>query len=219
MSAVAIHTVPGSPYARSVAATFEEKGAPWRVIRIVQGENRRHPHLALHPFGKMPVLEHADFVLYETQAILRYLDRLLPEPPLTPADPRRAARMDQVLNINDAYVFPGCANVIVFHRIIGPRALGVPTDEAAIRAAMPNAQVVFGELSRLLDDADFFGGPALSLADLALAPQLDFFAATPEWAALTDGRDNLVEWLTRMNARPSMQATTWPRVSAMAEAA
>jgi glutathione S-transferase len=40
------------------------------------------------------VLQHGDFWLYETQAILRYLDRVLPQRPLTPPDPRRAARMD-----------------------------------------------------------------------------------------------------------------------------
>jgi glutathione S-transferase len=32
----------------------------------------------------VPVLEHDGFLLYETQAILRYLDRVLPKPALTP---------------------------------------------------------------------------------------------------------------------------------------
>jgi len=53
----------------------------------------------------VPVLEHDGFVLYETAAILRYLDRVLPDPRLTPADARRAARMDQLMSINDWYLF------------------------------------------------------------------------------------------------------------------
>ena len=53
------------------------------------------------------MLEHNGFLLYETQAILRYLDRVLPTPALTPADPRRAARMDQVMNVTDWYLFQG----------------------------------------------------------------------------------------------------------------
>jgi glutathione S-transferase len=56
----------------------------------------------------------------------------------------------------------------------------------------------------------------VTLADIMLAPQLDFLAATPEWPALSANGANLVDWLRRMNARPSLQATTWERVSAMA---
>ena len=83
-----VHTVPGSPFARAVLATLEEKGAPYRIAPIALGGHKTEPHLARHPFGRMPVLEHDGFILYETQAILRYLDRILPEPPLTPADPK-----------------------------------------------------------------------------------------------------------------------------------
>lgn len=216
MSVFTVHTIPGSPYARAVMAVLEEKGAAWNVAALAPGEQRQMPHLARHPFGKMPVLEHNGFSLYETQAILRYLDRLLPEPSLTPADPRDAARMDQVMNVNDLYLFPGCANIIVFQRIIGPRLLGLTTDEASIRDAMPRARTVFAELSRLLGSQPYFSGAKLSLADLMVAPQLDLFTDTPEWAELTSSTPNLLAWLDRMSARPSMQATTWPRVSAMA---
>jgi glutathione S-transferase len=52
-----------------------------------------------------------------------------------------------------------------------------------------------------------------------VAPQLDFFAGTPEWAPLTANKPNLLAWLDRMNRRASMQATTWSRVSEMAQAA
>jgi len=214
-----IHTIPGSPYARAVLATLEEKGAPWRLAPLAPGDHKRGAHLDRQPFGKMPVLEHDGFALYETQAILRYLDRILPAPSLTPADPRIAARMDQVMNVNDCYLFPGCGNVIVFHRVVGPKLLGLAPDEAAIAEAMPQARIVFPELSRLLGEQPFFAGEALSLADMMLGPQLDFFSAAPEWAELTASASNLVGWLERMRARPSMQATTWQRVAAAAEAA
>ena len=165
------------------------------------------------------MLEHDGFSLYETQAILRYLDRALPNPALTPADPRRAARMDQVMNINDWYLFQGVGNVIIFHRVIGPRLMGLRPDEAAIEAAMPRAREVFTELARLLGAQSWFAGETLSLADLHLAPAVAFFTATPEWSELGAPHQNLVEWLARMEARPSMKATTWERVSEMAKAA
>ena len=219
MSEFIVHTIPGSPFARSVMFALIEKATPWRIAPLSPGMHKQQPYLSLQPFGRMPVLEHGDFVLYETQAILRYLDRVLPDPALTPADPKAAARMDQVMNISDWYLFQGVANVIGFQRVVGPMLMGLIPDEALIAAAMPQAHAVFDELERLLGDAPFFAGNQLSLADLSVAPQVDFLAQTPEWAALTGKNPNLRRWLERMSARPGMTATTWERVRALAEAA
>ena len=216
MSGFVVHTIPGSPYARAVMATLEEKAQPWRLAPLAPGTLRQEPHLSRQPFGKMPVLEHDGFVLYQTQAILRYLDRILPAPSLTPRDPRAAARMDQAMNVNDNYLFRGCEDVIVFHRVVGPHVLGTKPDEAAIAQAMPRARIVFIELARLLGDRPCFAGDALSLADLMLAPHLDMFSMAAEWAELSSDKPNLADWLSRMTGRPSMQATTWERVAALA---
>jgi glutathione S-transferase len=219
MSEFTVHSVPGSPFGRSVMAALEEKGAPYRLAPVALGTFQSPEHLARHPFGRVPVLEHDGFYLYETQAILRYLDRVLPAPALTPVDSRRAARMDQVMNVNDWYLFHGVGNVIVFQRVVGPRVMGLKPDEAAIAAAMPRARTVFKELARLLGEQTFFAGEAVSLADLLVAPAVGFFTETPEWAELGAPHQNLVAWLARMEARPSFMATTWERVSEMAQAA
>jgi glutathione S-transferase len=168
---------------------------------------------------RVPVLEHNGFRLYETQAILRYLDRVLPQPSLTPSDVRRAARMDQAMNVNDWYLFHDVGNVIIFQRVIGPQLMGLTPDEAVIKAAMPKAHAVFDELARLLGEQPYFAGEALSLADLMLAPAVEFFTIIPEWTALGAPHANLVAWMKRMRDRPSMKATTWERVSELAKAA
>jgi glutathione S-transferase len=219
MSEFIVYSIPGSPFGRAVLATLVEKGASYRFSPVAPGTMRSPEHLARHPFGRVPVLEHKGFLLYETQAILRYLDRVKPSPALTPADTKCAARMDQAMNVNDWYLFHGVGNVIGFHRVVGPRVMGLTPDEAAIAAAMPKARTVFTELARLLGEQTFFAGEALSLADLLLAPAVAFFTQTPEWSALGAPHPNLVAWLARMEARPSMQATTWERVSEMAKAA
>ena len=219
MSEFIVHSIPGSPFGRSVLATLEEKRAPYRLAPVAPGTTKTPEHLALHPFGRVPVLEHDGFRLYETQAILRYLDRVLPQPSLTPSDIKRAARMDQVMNVNDWYLFHGVGNVIIFHRVIGPRLMGLAPDEEAIKAAMPKAHTVFDELARLLGDQPYFAGDTLSLADLMVAPAVEFFTLIPEWSALGAPHANLVAWMTRMQERPSMKATTWERVSELAKAA
>jgi glutathione S-transferase len=120
------------------------------------------------------------------------------------------------MNMNDWYLFQGAGNVITFQRVVAPKLMGVQPDEAAIAAAIPNAHRAFDALARELGDQPYFVGGVMSLADVLLAPQLDFFAATPEWPALTVKNANLVAWLRRMSVRPSLKATTWERVGAMA---
>ena len=213
-----VHTIPGSPAARAVMAALIGKGASFRVVGLVPGAHKVEPHLSRHPFGRMPVLEHDDFTLYETQAILRYLDRILPWPPLVPEQPRDAARMDQIVGISDWYLFQGVNDIISFHRIVGPRLLGLVPDEAAIAEAIPRAQVVFAELSRLLGDKACLACQRMTLADLIVAPHLDFLSQTPEWSLLTRGRSNLVDWLERMNERECMRQTTWEAVAQLAMA-
>jgi glutathione S-transferase len=218
MSSFVVHTIPGSPCARAVLATLIEKGATFRVAGLTPGAHKREPHLSRQPFGKMPVLEHGDFWLYETQAILRYLDRILPLPALTPREPSESARMDQIMGISDWYLFQGVNNVIGFHRVVGPRVLGLVPDEAAIKEAMPRAHVVFAELSRLLGNKRYLASSQVTLADLMVAPHMDFLSQTPEWAPLTEGRSNLIDWLARMNDRKSMTSTTWDTVAQLAKA-
>ena len=219
MDEFVIHTIPASPYGRSVLILLEEKRARYRVAPVAPGTLRSPEHLARHPFGRVPVMDHGDFRLYETQAILRYLDRVLPAPALTPTDAAAAGRMDQLMNINDWYLIQGVSNVIALQRIVRPRLLGLAADEGAIAAAMPKARTVIDQLASQLGDNHYFVGEAISLADVLLAPQLDFLSATPEWEPLTATSRNLTTWLGLMNSRSSMAATTWHRVAAMASVA
>lgn len=216
METLTVYTVPGSPFGRAVQIALEEKGATYRVLGLTPGTLRSPEHLARHPFGRVPVLSHGDYRVYETQAILRYIDRILPGPALTPAGARAAARMDQLMNVNDWYLFRGVADVIAFQRVVGPRLMGLSPDEAAIAAAMPRAHTVCAQLARDLGADAYFGGAQPSLADILLAPQIDFLRITPEWEALSAGCGPLVTWIGRMNARPSLAATTWERVAARA---
>ena len=209
MSEIVVHGVPGSPFLRAVMLGLEEKGQPYRVQPLGPGETKSEAYLKLHPFGRIPAFEHGDFVLYETQAILRYLDDVFPEPPLEPKDPRAAARMNQLIGVNDWYLFPQAIRVIGFQRIVGPALMGTTPDEAVIAAAVPDTRRCLGELDRVVGEGPYLTGGQLTIADLLIAPQLDFLALTPEGAEILRGT-RLLAWLERMRARPSMQATLPP---------
>ena len=209
MSEIVVYGVPGSPFMRAVLVGLEEKDAAYRLQALSPPEIKSEAYLKRHPFGRVPAFQHGDFALYETQAILRYVDAVFPEPPLQPADPCAAARMNQIIGINDWYFFPKAAATIVFQRIVGPALFGMTADEAVCAAAVPVARVCVEELERLIGTQPFLAGDRLSIADIMLAPQLEYLAATPEGRPMLDGT-RVAAWLARMTARPSMQATLPP---------
>jgi glutathione S-transferase len=209
MSDIVVYGVPGSPFVRAVQMSLEEKGVAYRVQPVGPHELKSEAYLKRHPFGRVPAFEHGDLKIYETQAILRYLDDVFPTPSFVPADPGAAARMNQIIGINDWYFFPKAAAPIVFQRVVGPVLFGLPIDEAAITEAVPMARTCIAELDRLLGSQRFLACDQMTIADLMLAPQIDFLVATPEGKNLLEGT-RLKAWLARMNARPSMIATQRP---------
>jgi glutathione S-transferase len=218
MSDFTVYGVPGSPYVRAALLGLEEKGCAWRLHAMPFGAFKAPEHLARNPFGRIPVLDHGDFRLYEAQAILRYLDRIIPEPRLTPRDPRAEARMNQICGITDWYFMPQVSATITFQRLVAPK-IGRPVDEAKVSEAIPKAEICVAEISRLLGEQPFMAGDELSIADLMLAPHLTMFAETAEGAPMLKRHSNIASWVERMNARPSMRSTTWDKLHELARAA
>lgn len=208
MSDFTVHGIPGSPYVRAVLLTLEEKGAPYHFAARPMGGHRGPDYRAIHPFHKIPTLDHGGFRLYETHAILRYLDRVIDGPALVPDEPRAAARVDQLISFTNDYLVRRVSAVLSFNRLIAPM-LGLPADEAAVAAGLAPAAEVIAELAHLLADQRCFGGDSVSLGDLMVAPHLDFLREYQEGRDLLAAHPTLGEWIERMAARPSFAATTW----------
>jgi glutathione S-transferase len=205
-----VYGIPGSPFLRSVEIALKEKGASYQLHAMAPGAHKEAEHLARHPFGRVPAFEHDGFAIYETQAIIRYLDEVFPNPPLTPGNPQQRARMNQAIGIIEWYFFPKAAAPIAFNRIIGPRLLGLPGDEAAITEAMPMAETCFAVFDEFLGDKSYLTGDSVTIPDIMLAAQLDLFGECQEGRRLIDGTANLKSWLERMKARPSFVGTEPP---------
>ncbi|HWA62091.1 MAG TPA: glutathione S-transferase family protein [Caulobacteraceae bacterium] len=216
MAEIVIHGVPGSPYVRKALLVCEEKGAPYRLRVMQLGEGKGPEYLKLQPFGRIPAVEHDGFALYETQAVMRYVDEAFEGPALQPKDPKARARMNQVMGIVDSYVMPSMSAGIGWNRIMAPR-FGLPVDEAAVARAIPASRTCVRALEAILGDQPFMAGEALSLADLMLLPHLDLFPASPEGAEIIAGSP-LLAWLERMRQRPSVQATDTDRLMGAAAA-
>jgi len=217
MSTILIHGIPGSPFVRMPIMVCEEKGVPWRLQAMAFGEQKSPAHLKRQPFGQIPAIEHGDFALYETQAIVRYIDAAFDGPALTPADPKAMARMSQVMNILDWYVTPSLTAAVCFNRVVKP-IVGMPVDEAAVEAALPLTRTALTALADILGARPYFAGEALSLADLVAIAHLDVAPAIPEVAGMLDGSP-LLAWIDRMNVRESVRSTTMQKMMGVAEPA
>jgi glutathione S-transferase len=217
MSMIVIHGIPGSPFVRMPIMVCHEKGVPWRLQAMGFGEQKSPEHLKRQPFGQIPAIEHGEFQLYETQAIVRYIDAAFEGTRLTPADPKRMARMSQVMNILDWYVTPSLTGGVGFNRIVKP-IIGMPVDEAAVEAALPLTRTALTALADILGDNPYFAGDALSLADLTAIAHLDLAPQVPEVAEMLRGSP-LPAWIDRMNARESVRSTTMGKMMGVPEPA
>jgi glutathione S-transferase len=214
MAPIIVHGIPGSPYVRMPLLACEEKGAPYRLAAMPFGSNRTSEYLARHPFGRIPVIEHDGFWLYESAAIIRYIDQVFPGPSLTPTDPKAQARMNQVMGIVDWYAMPTISAAIGFNRVVAPM-IGRPVDEEAIAKAVPGATTCVRALEQLLGTQPYMAGDAVSLADLMLIAHLEPFPTTPEGAQIMKNSP-LLAWIERMQARPSVRTTEMRKLMAAA---
>jgi glutathione S-transferase len=211
MSEVTVYGIPGSPYLRAVLLALEEKNVPYALVRMMPGETKQPAHLERHPFGRIPAFTHGDFQLYETQAILRYIDAVFPGISLRPTEPRATARMDQMIGVVDWYFFREVGTTIIFNRVVAP-AFGMPVDEAACAAGVPKAKICVHELDRLIGDKPYVSGDEISIADLMLAPHLEYLSISPEGVTVLEPYPRLTAWLRRVQERPSMRATSWEKL-------
>lgn len=212
MSELELHGFGPSVYAWIVRLTLREKGLSFTWREVDPFSALPPGYLALHPFGRVPVLVHDGFTLYETAAITRYLDEGFPGPSLQPADARARARMQQVIAIVDSYAYWPLVRQVFSHGAYLPR-LGRQPDPAQYQAGLEAAPRVLAALEALAagEPGDPVGdallGGATSLADLHLAPMIAYFAATGDGAALLAGHRRLDGWFRAFARRPAFAAT------------
>ena len=200
-----LYGVPGSPYVLAARLGLTEKGVDFEMVPVAPSKAKSPEHLARHPFGRMPAMDHDGFTLYETQAILRYVDQAFPGPQLEPPTPREAARMNQIIGIVDCYLHEAWSSDIAFERLFAARILGRPADEARIAAALPQARLC-AEALEAIAAAPYLTGDSLTLADAHLAPHFAFLRMTPEGETILAGKTKLTRWFGKMSERESAKA-------------
>ena len=206
MSKMTLWGFDGSTYVRTVKMLLAEKrfsDYEQVPINVLSGEPKKAEHLARHPFGKVPVLDHDGTRILETAAIVRYLNDVLPGKSLIPATPKDRARMDMIVGLVDSYGYGALVGGIAAYHLF-PDFVG-GKNEAMRQSGIANARKVIELAMKAKGSSDFIAGE-LSLADLFLAPVVFYVSLTPDMAGLLEV-PGLAEWWTRMQELPSFQET------------
>lgn len=207
MSAIKLWGFDGSTYVRTVKMVLAEKGVTdfeQVQIDVLKGEPKTPEHLARHPFGKVPVLDHAGLRLLETSAITRYLNDVLPGTSLVPATPQERARMDMIIGLVDSYGYGSLLGGVVAYHLF-PDFVG-GKNEVARETGVATGRKLLEFAMKTKGDSPFVAGESQSLADLYLAPLIFYVSLTPDKARLFDVA-GFPQWWAKVQALPSYAKT------------
>lgn len=193
------------PYVQRAAIVLAEKGVPFER-RTIDLANRPDWFRALSPLGKVPLLQVDDVVLFESAAIVEYLEDTQ-APALHPADPLVRARHRAWIEFGSSIL----ANIWIVETT--PDATQFETKRQALRAK-------FERLESELDAGPYFGGAALSLVDAVFAPVFRYFDVFDRLVDLGtfDGLMKVQAWRRALAARPSVAGAVVPDYEARLEA-
>ena len=160
----------GSPFAWRVLLGLEIKKIPYasRLIEFSKGQHKAPEFLAINPRGKVPAIRDGDFALSESPAILAYLDRKVPEPPLFGRTPEETGRVWQAICETVGYLEPPTgkiATAIFFNRV------AESADD--IRAAIKPVHAELALMEKTLARSSWLVGDALSAADIVAYPLVE----------------------------------------------
>ena len=102
MSDVTLFGFPRSVYVQMARIVLTHKEVSY-TFHDLETEMNTASHIGLHPFERVPILRHGDFTVYETAAIVGYVDDAFAGAKLTPADPQKRARMNQWISAVNGY--------------------------------------------------------------------------------------------------------------------
>ena len=141
---------PLSTYSRRVRIAFAEKQIPHElvVVDLAARRHREQPYLSLNPYGRVPTLEEDGFVLFESTAILNYLEATRPTPPLLPADAHGRALVDMHMKLCDLQLTRHTGTIIFPKRFLPKEKWNT----VAMAEAKTEIEKHFAILNQHLDD-------------------------------------------------------------------
>src|ERR1700730_446513 len=204
---VEIYWISGSPFAWRVLLTAEVKGIPYegKLLEASKGELKTPAFLAINPLGRVPAIRDGNFTLHESLAIMVYLDRKHPNPPLFGRTAEEAGRIFERISefISDFWP-PG-------QRLIRSIFFGPPLAAEEAKEVREKIHISLARLEECAESGVWMAGPDLTAADIVAYPSLKLLlraSRRPEAVPLALGLDGFE---TRFSGR-----ARWARLRTLA---
>jgi glutathione S-transferase len=191
-----------SNYVRSCRMLCNEKG----IEHTLTVAGARSPELnAIHPYGLMPCLRHGSVMLFESKAIMSYIDRVMPGPKFMPEDPVEMALTEQWIAFANHKVDRCMIREYVVPHYFADKEKG--PDRVRMQAALPDIDRQAAVLDRAVAATGYLVGGRLTMADINLLPMVYYTRTLPEGKAIIAAQPNLTAYVDRLSALPSFVAT------------
>ena len=199
-----LYTTPLSANGRKALAVARhlEVDARIELVDVYRGEGRTPAFLAINPQGKIPTLVDGDFVLWESNAIIQYLDEAYGGSALSSREPRRRADVARWLFWEAAHWQPSLIPVLA--AFVGHRVLPDGVRPPATTVRWDDAPPSLAFLETQLSERRFLVGDALTLADFAVAGMMTYArAAAFPFVAFP----HIARWYGRIETLDAWKAT------------
>jgi len=191
-----------SNYVRSCRMLCFAKG----IAHTHLNANPKSPEAAaIHPYGLIPVMRHGDFALFESKAILSYIDAAFPGPKFMPDDSKSMALTEQWIAFTNHKIDRTMMRDYVVQYRFADKVKG--PDMVRINRSLPDIERQAKCLDAALAKTGYLVGDSLTLADMTLLPMLYYTRMLPEGKARIEACPNVVAYIERLSALPSFQAT------------
>ncbi len=205
-----IYFASGSPWAWRVMLALVHKGLAFDAeeIHFSKGDSQTPGYLALNPHGQVPVLKDGDYTLYESGAILAYLDRKYPENPLFGITAEDAGLIAQRMLELEHHFVP------IMRAGVRPFFTGDYKDNPeAVQAELAKVPGELAKVENWFGDKDYFFGSSPSALDFTLYPPLALMqrvlggpagaaADTSAFLPYSSKFPRLASWMQRIEALP-----------------
>lgn len=186
----------------------EELGLPYdrRNAGMAHGVVETPAYRKLNPNGLIPTIDDDGFVLWESNAVVRYLAAKHSAGGLWPTDLRARGEADRWMDWSTTTFWPTIRPM--FMGLI--RTPAAERDAKAIEDSRRKTIEILRIIDTYLDGRDYLAGDAFSMGDIVLG------ACVWRWLALTDKRDdpaNVVRWSDRLAQRPAYRKTVMQPLS------
>ena len=180
--------------------TADELGTEYRQVDVGGsfGGNDQPEYLAKNPNGLVPTIEDGEFLLWESNAITRYLCAKYGSGTLCPEDPQQRALAEQWMDWKLTTVMPMMTPI--FWGLV--RTSEEDRDLDLIQRSIERGSKVWRILDRHLARNDYVAGDAFTMGDIPLGPQIH------RWLELVEDRPpmpNLEAWYQRLTERAAFR--------------